>query len=263
VLRLLDARTGSTAEVTPTRAGLLRVCAHVPGDAGAADITGLRVLLVADLLTRTAELRNMQVLTVLASDDRASGRLAALERAAATLGMHPPAARASSGEASASVGGRIDVHLVSDGADGAPAAERLRGLVVPVGAARIHRADEAAEDLLAGHEPLTVRLALLSFPYHQRADLTDAVLADAHATVGRWRLRVAEWAESPSRPIPGQIAGQAREAFDDLDTVSVLALLTDLASDADLPVGAKFETFLYADRILGLDLPSEIGRAGR
>jgi hypothetical protein len=26
------------------------------------------------------------------------------------------------------------------------------------------------------------------------------------------------------------------------------------------PAGAKFETFLYADRILGLDLPSEIGQ---
>lgn len=259
VLRLIDARTDSYAEVRSARPGLLRVCAHVPADAGTADITGLRVLLVADLLTRTAELRNLQVFTVLAYDGQPSGELAALERAVDALGIHPPVTRANSGEAAESLGGPIDVHLVSNGAR---AGEGLGGLAAPVGAAQIHRTGEAAEDLLAGHEPAAVRLALLSLPYHQPADLTEAVLAGAHATVARWRLWVAEWAESPSRPIPKPIAEKARETFDDLDTVSALALLADLASDAALPVGAKFETFVYADRILGLDLPSEIGRAG-
>ena len=229
----------------------------MPPDAGAADITGLRVLLVADLLTRIAELRNLQVFTVLAYDGQPGGQLAALERAVDTLGMHPPAARASSGEASTSLGGPVDVHLVSEGAR---ADDRLSGLVTPVGAARIHG---AGQGLLAGHEPAAVRLALLSFPYHRPADLTESVLADANATVGRWRLWVAEWAESPSRPIPKPIAERARETFDDLDTVSALALLADLASDAALPTGAKFETFVYADRILGLDLPRDIGRAAR
>ncbi len=37
------------------------------------------------------------------------------------------------------------------------------------------------------------------------------------------------------------------------------ALLSDLSGDAGTPAGAKFETFLYADRVLGLDLPSGIG----
>ena len=89
------------------------------------------------------------------------------------------------------------------------------------------------------------------------------MLADACATVGRWRLRVAEWAESPSKPIPKQIAEAVREAFDDLDTVAALAFLQGLVSDDSLPAGAMFETLLYADRILGLDLPRDIGRAGR
>jgi hypothetical protein len=31
--------------------------------------------------------------------------------------------------------------------------------------------------------------------------------------------------------------------------------------NADVPTGAKFEAFLYADRVLGLDLPRDIGRA--
>jgi hypothetical protein len=254
VLRLLDVRSGSYAEVRPTRPGLLRVCAHVPADAGAADITGLRVLLVADLLARTAELRNLQVLTVLAYDGQASGQLAALESAVDALGIHPPVASASSGEAPASLGGPVDVYLVSDGTR---AGDRPSGLVASIGAARIHR---AGEGLLAGHDPLAVRLALLCVPYHQPADLTEGVLADAHAIVRSWRRQVAQWAESPSRPVPKQIAEKARAAFDDLDTPAALALLTDLASDGGLPAGAKFETFLYADRILALDLPRDIGR---
>jgi hypothetical protein len=42
--------------------------------------------------------------------------------------------------------------------------------------------------------------------------------------------------------------------------VSTLTLLRDLAEDASVPAGAKFETFVYTDRILGLDLARDIGR---
>jgi hypothetical protein len=56
------------------------------------------------------------------------------------------------------------------------------------------------------------------------------------------------------------MAETIRDAFSDLDTTSLLALLHDLAHGADMPAGAKFETFLYADRVLGLDLARDIGR---
>jgi len=56
------------------------------------------------------------------------------------------------------------------------------------------------------------------------------------------------------------MAEAAGSAFGSLDTVSVLALLRGLLPDASVPAGAKFETFVYADRILGLDLAREIGR---
>jgi hypothetical protein len=232
----------------------------VPGVAEASDLAGLRVLLLADLLARTAELRKLQVLTVLATDDQPPREREALERAVEALAIHPPATRASSDGAQAALGGPIDVYLASQGVR---ADDRPNGLVALVGAARLYRTSQAAGELLAGNEdePLAVRLALLSFPYHQPADLTEDVLARASATVGHWRLQVAEWAESPSRPMPKQITETLRGAFDDLDTVSALALLKGLASDADLPPGAKFETFLYADRILALDLPRDIGRA--
>jgi hypothetical protein len=258
VLRLLDAHTRSYAKVRPARPGLLLVCAQVPGVTEAADLTGPRVLLLADLLARAAEMDNLQVFYVLASDGQPAGQQPALERAIEALGIQPPAARASSAEAQAALGGPIDVYLASHGGT---ADDRLSGLVVPVGAARSHRAAGTAADLLAADEPLAVRLALLSLPYHQPADLTEEMLIEARATVGHWRLRVAQWAESPSRPVPAQIAETVQAAFGDLNTVSALALLRGLEADPDVPAGAKFETFLYADRILGLGLPRDIGRA--
>jgi hypothetical protein len=238
------------------------VCAHVPGPAGETDVTWLRVLLVADLLARTAELHNLQVLTVEAFADQAAAQ--ASERVADALGIHPPAVRASLREAHASPGGPIDVHVVSRDTG---AGERSQsGLAALVGAAQLRRVDHhkeaAACDVLAGHgdDPLAVRFALMSLPCHQPADLTQEVLVSDRETVAHWRRQVAIWAESPSRPIPAGISGKMRAAFGDLDTVSALALLRDLMLDADVPTGAKFETFVYADRVLGLDLPRDIGR---
>ena len=56
------------------------------------------------------------------------------------------------------------------------------------------------------------------------------------------------------------VAEAVRAAFSDLDTVSTLGLLGGLAQDASVPAGTEFETFVYADRILGLDLAREVGR---
>jgi len=207
VLRLLDARVSSHAEVRPARAGLLRVCAYVPAPAGKTDITGLRVLLAADVLARAAETRDLQALTAFVFAGEASAQAAALQRAAGALGVHLPAAHGGVREAQASLGGPIDVHLV--GADADPGQS---GLVACVGVARLRRADDQggamAGDMLAGqgNDPLAVRLALLSVLYHQPADLTEDVLASAQETVARWRRQVADWAESPSRPVPARIA---------------------------------------------------------
>jgi len=265
VLRLLDARAGSQAEVRPARAGLLRVCAYVPAVSGETDITGLRVLLVADVLGRAAETHELQALTAFVFAGEASAQAAAFERAAEALGVHPPVAYGGVREAQASLGGPLDVHLVSDGAD---ADAGRGGVVARVGAAHLRRADgqggARAGEVLAGqgNDPLAVRLALISVPYHQPADLTEDMLASAQETVVRWRRQVAGWAESPSRPVPARIAQMLWSAFGDLDTVSALAALRDLALDAGIPAGAKFETFLSADRVLGLDLPRDIGRTG-
>jgi cysteinyl-tRNA synthetase len=47
---------------------------------------------------------------------------------------------------------------------------------------------------------------------------------------------------------------------DDLDTPAALRVLRALEKDAEIPPGAKFETFAYADQLLGLELARDIGR---
>ena len=48
---------------------------------------------------------------------------------------------------------------------------------------------------------------------------------------------------------------------DDLDTPAALRVLRDLEGDESVAPGAKFESFLHLDQILGLDLSIEIGKA--
>jgi hypothetical protein len=263
VIRLLDARTGSPAEVRPARPGVLRICAHLPQAATGSGITALRVLLVADLLARTAELGGLQALTAVQLTGASPDQAAAIEADASALGIHPPAGHADCRDAPALLGGQVDVHVAGDDASVSPGPA---GLSVSVGAAHLAGAERypstADGGLFAGRrdDPLAVRLALMSFPGHRPADVTGDALAQAGGTLGSWRQQVARWAESPSGAIPAPIAEAAGSAFGRLDTVSVLALLRGLLPDASVPAGAKFETFVYADRILGLDLAREIGR---
>ena len=58
------------------------------------------------------------------------------------------------------------------------------------------------------------------------------------------------------------VCGRLPGAFDDdLDTPAALRVLRSLEKDSEIPPGAKFETFVYADQLLGLDLARDIGRA--
>jgi hypothetical protein len=251
VLRLWDARTGSYA-VLGDPSVPLRVCVHGPADEPWSGLADLRVLLVADVLTRIAELQGLETITVLAADGASA---AGLGEDLSALGIHPPAAVASHAGAPAMLGGPAHVHVARH----APGAGEDRdGVLIGVG---------PVEDLTPQAPPgnrrdlLALRLALLSCPYREPATLTRAALADAAASAGRWRRRVAEWASEPSRPIPADAASVIRDAFDvDLDTVAALNLLRSVESRQDVPAGAKFETFLFVDRVLGLELPREIGR---
>jgi len=113
-----------------------------------------------------------------------------------------------------------------------------------------------------GYDPLALRLFFLTGRYRQQLNLTWDALAAADRRLSRWRSRVAEWAEAPSAAMPAEHRGKIREALDDdLDTPAALVVLGALERDSDVAPGAKFETFAYVDRILGLDLARDVGRA--
>jgi cysteinyl-tRNA synthetase len=116
---------------------------------------------------------------------------------------------------------------------------------------------------LAGHglDPLAARLAFLEHRYRQQMNLTWETLTAADGTVRRWRELVAAWADEPSKPMSADYWKRIATALDDdLDTPAALRVLRELAKDPQIPAGSKFETFASADRVLGLDLVSLVGR---
>ncbi|GAA3029028.1 hypothetical protein [Streptomyces glomeratus] len=224
MLRIIDARNGEPTDVRP---GLVRVHAHVTG----ADTSALRVLLVADVLARALELGGTPVVTVAAPS-------AALREHADALGIRPA-------EPDTPGLGRA-LHVVGV-EDTAPDGVRIE--VAP-----------ATGPAGTAAPPSALRLALLARPRRRPAVLDPAALTAAHDMLVRWRRAVAGWATHPSRPIPEQVRHELRTAWeDDLDVPAVLQVLERVEGDDELPEGARFETYAYADRLLGLDLAREIG----
>ncbi|MEU3661193.1 hypothetical protein AB0E77_15765 [Streptomyces sp. NPDC032940] len=240
MLRILDARTGEPVPAAPVRRGFTRVEAHVPGR----DTTGLRVLLVADVLVRALELDGTPVWALLTGAGERDG----LRVEAAALGIRP--------------------FEDGPGGPGGPAASQAlhvvpEGAVVSEGATvAVAPADPAGPDTLAGADPYALRLALLERHRSTPVHLDAGVLDDAGATLVRLRRAVAAWARQPSRPVPGEVRDRLRAAWeDDLDTPALLRVLHGTETDPGIPDGARFETFAHADRLLGLDLTREVGSA--
>ncbi|MGW3845518.1 hypothetical protein [Streptomyces fagopyri] len=105
-----------------------------------------------------------------------------------------------------------------------------------------------------------LRMILLATPRRQPLDLAAADLDGARETLARWRKAVAGWATRPSRPVPEHVRQELRAAWeDDLDVPAVLEVLRRVEHAGDIPDGARFETYAYADRLLGLELTRDIG----
>ena len=118
-------------------------------------------------------------------------------------------------------------------------------------------------DVIArGFDPLALRLAFMSNRYRQQLNLTWDSIAAADTTIRRWRERVAQWATEPSGALSVEHLDAMKAALaHDLDTPRAITVLRDLEKDPSISDGAKMETFLAADRLLGLDLAREIGKA--
>ncbi|CAM5308266.1 hypothetical protein [Streptomyces aurantiogriseus] len=241
MLRIIDARTGEPVAAAPVRRGLTRVEAHASGYGAGT----LRVLLVADLLVRVLELGGTPVLALLTGESQQPE----LRSAGTTLGIRPFEDgwdfRAGIGEAQA-------LHVVREG-DAEP--EGVRIAVAPVLPAAPAAPAEPAAD------PAVLRLALLSRHHRDPVPLDADALREAHDTLVRWRRAVAGWARRPSRPVPDEVRGRLRTAWeDDLDLPAVLNVLRSVEeAGPELPDGARFETYAYADRLLGLELTRDLG----
>ncbi|MGV9268278.1 hypothetical protein ACWDRR_26845 [Kitasatospora sp. NPDC003701] len=259
-LSVYDARTGRSTGVPPGRRMLLRVGVRLSCAGARTGAGDLRAALVGDLLQRVAEIEGLQVVRVLVLPDHAAGeRAAGLERAAAALGIHPHAAVAGPGDLAGALGGPPDVQVLAAGADRSGAAEGVRLAVGPAGP---DRGGDLAAALGSGAVDATaLRLALLARPYREPAEAGPRELTEAAATLGDWRRQVADWAWTPSKPVPDEIRREAAAAFTgDLDTPAVLALLHRVRAASECADGARFETFAALDRVLGLELARDIGR---
>ncbi|MGQ4430409.1 MULTISPECIES: hypothetical protein [unclassified Streptomyces] len=136
-----------------------------------------------------------------------------------------------------------------------PASETTGRAVVAV--APVESPTAAAPDL---SDPGALRLALLSRPRDLPVRLDEEALDEARRTLAQWRGAVADWARQPSRPVPDEVRVELRTAWeDDLNVPEVLRVLHRVETWPDLPDGARFETYAYADRLLGLELTRDIG----
>lgn len=284
VLRLYDLRTGKPEMIRPAHPGELRVLASAPPCGGEPGLAGLRAWLPPDLIRRCADRRGLMV-TVCEigwpEDEQAAAGLRA-DRSA--LNIHPPdrtwpAAEphgravefVEPGSAGQAPGARhpFDVANGTDDPGGnrqdvaAHLAPRTGAVTFGSGGEAGGRDTVGLRDVTGrGLDPLAVRLAFLGRRYPDPFSISWDVLADADATLRRWRQRVAGWAQSPSAPMSRRYADAVVSAFDDdLDTPAALREMGALEADEAEPAGTKFETFAAMDRLLGLDLAADIGKA--
>ena len=253
MLSLFDPGTGRAEPLVPGHRGELRILSR----GGPPGLAGLCDLLLPDLIRRTAEWHRLRVASAWAETGAwaKTGSGAAFRQAASALNLRPPDTD--------DLGSAADV---CTGEDGGPPADARRTRSGPV----MFPADlgGTGPDPLAGLDgrgldPLALRLVLLGRRYRDPLTVTWPALAAAGAELASWRGLVADWANLPSRPLSATHRGRIAAAFDDdLDTPAALTVLRDLAADAAVPPGARFETFADADRLFGLDLVRDVGRAG-
>lgn len=246
MLRLYRPDTGQAEPLVLARRGELRISSR----GGPPGLAGLCDLLLPDLIRRTAEWYRLRV----ASAQRAVGAGPAFRQAASALNLRPPdtddpglAADVCTGE-----GG---------GPPGAGCWARCGPVTFPADLGGTGP-DPLAGLAGRGLDPLALRLVLLGRRYRDPLTVTWPALAGAGEELAAWRGLVADWANLPSRPLSAAHRSRIAAAFDDdLDTPAALQVLRDLAADPAVPPGARFETFADADRLFGLDLVRDVGRA--
>jgi cysteinyl-tRNA synthetase len=108
------------------------------------------------------------------------------------------------------------------------------------------------DDVIAkGFDPLALRLCFLENRYRSQMDLSWQSISAAHETIKRWRNKIASWG------VPQIVSSDSSILSfleNDLDTPRVLTYLRALEKDVDVTNEQKSGAFVYADKVLGLDL---------
>ncbi|MBN9743291.1 hypothetical protein DMP23_19645 [Amycolatopsis sp. A1MSW2902] len=229
----------------------VRMCVPAPDPAAPAT---LRAAVAADVVRRILEDRyGLQVFTTVVRPgvDAPSRERAVLDRVFRALWIPGPAHVARSFS-------EVRAHLLVEPAkDRGPAPEGVLrivvGPVVPDG-----QAPAGEPDLLP------TRLAFLAAGLREEIALGPDQLAEAAATLARWRERVAQWGAEASSRMPETVVRKAYAALDDdVGTPVLLGILDRVEADPEIGDGAKFELFVHLDRFLGLDLPRCLGSGHR
>lgn len=188
---------------------------------------GVRGLVLADLLRRQA---------TVAHDLRVLVTATFAERSSDELNVHP-------------------VEVVDDVADASVfvGCSRDSRPCVGVGALSLGPGVETAD-------PLALRLVMLDSEHAHPLEVDADSIRSADDTITRWRGAVATWAQAAGAPMSQPHVRRIVAALDDLATSPALQALQELEGDPAVAPGAKFETFAYVDRLLGLDLARNIGR---
>lgn len=220
----------------------LLVLVDTPG--GDADpFTAVRVLLLADVLTRFAEVLQERPVTVARVDHGATPP--AVTRWATAIGVGErtlSATRASSARSPAGMGPEpasaadLTVLVTSDPGQSQGPSDRS----IPVARAYLDGCADSCDVWGRGGDPdpLALRLALLRFASPEAARLSHARLRRADETLRRWRLKVSDWHDMPSSAAPPDTAASIhRHLAARLDTRAVLTLLHRLEVDTPFRPG--------------------------
>jgi hypothetical protein len=267
VLSLYEASSGQVIEVATEHPRGFRVLVGATANG-----VRPRALLVADLIRRIAEWRGRQALVLSVTGGDAGG-----EDLAGALNVHPPNYEVGAADVAAqrfdicvgeapdgAVAGRAVTVAVTEWPDGGPGGYGGPGPNGGTGSPPVSRGGLggiAPPEATADGDLLAVRLVLLGTRYREAVTVDDQATKTAGQMLARWRERVAAWAQSPSGAPAARYLEAVVEAFEnDLDTPAALREMAALEADETVTDGAKFETFAAADRLLGLDVASQVGR---
>jgi hypothetical protein len=218
-----------------------------------------RLLLTADVLRRSVEaLQGCRVLLVVVTRSASS-------TPAGGPALREPTARATSPDEAVAVLGSPPDLVLEPARPGPDESQGRASSIMRIGAVRsLARTDDTLAGVLGKHDSAALRLALLRFSPARPASLSAARLRRAEETLGRWRYKVAMWADMPPGLADEGLMNAARDALGtDVDTVTVLTHLHRLEIDPHTASGRKFATFAYVDQLLGLDLARLVGRLRR